>query len=710
MQTSLAGGALQPIGIATAPPAGAAANQLGWRTLPALAQAYVAAVIVAGAIALAAFLPFTYPRPALFALLLITTCLTSVWKVNLPIPLASSSTLSMSYAANLMALLLLGPGPAVLIAVAGAWAQCTYKVKEPYPLHRTAFSAAAAAINMVAAGLAYGWAGGTQGPFDLTGVARPVVSSIAAYFLVNTGLVAGAIALSTGRRFMNVWRDDFSWSGASFMVAGSAGALAATIVNRGEQWKAVLMLAPIYLTYRTYELFVARLDDHKQHLLETRELHGQTVGALLQARQAEHALAEEKHRLAAALADMTRLEGVRKELLASEHAARASAEEANRLKDQFLATVSHELRTPLNAILGWSHMVRSGRLDPVRRDRANQVIYDSAVRQAELIEELLDVARIMSGKIRLERTLIDVADVVRSASQIVQPLAEAKQIDIVLEADRAPYGVCGDGARLQQVTWNLLSNAIKFTPDRGVVKVRLRRTDDEVEIVVSDSGQGIPPEFMSSVFTPFRQADGSTTRLHGGLGLGLSIVKHLVEAHGGSVRADSGGQGQGAAFMVRLPRVADPDSTVTATDNRRSTSLSEYENSTTLLRGLSVLVVDDDAECRQVTAAHLESQQAEVLTADSAAQALDLLKRAHVDVLLADIAMPGEDGYSLIRKLRALGPSIGSIPAAALTSYARDEDRQEALRAGFQLHLAKPIEGHSLIAAVASLHRSQATT
>jgi signal transduction histidine kinase/CheY-like chemotaxis protein len=710
MHASLSGGVLQPIDLANAPAAGSAANHLGWRTLPSLAQAYVAAVIASGAVALVAFFPFTYPQPALFALLLITTCLTSAWKVNLPISLTSSSTLSVSCAANLMALLLLGPRHAVIIAVAGAWTQCTYQVKEPYPLHRTVFSAAAEAITMVAAGLAYGWFGGTQGPFDLTSVAKPLVGSIATYFFVNTGLVAGAIALSTGRRFVRVWRDDFLWSGASFMVAGSAGALAATIVHRGEQWKAALMLAPIYLTYRTYELFVGRLEDHKQHVLETRKLHEQTVGALLQAREAERALADEKHRLAAALADMTRLVEGRKELLAREHAARASAEEANRLKDQFLAIVSHELRTPLNAIRGRSEMLRSGRLDLARRDRANQVIYASATRQAGLIEELLDVARIMSGKLRLERTAIDVADVVRGALQVVQPLAEAKQIHIGLDADPSPYGVHGDGARLQQVAWNLLSNAIKFTPDRGVVQVRLCRTDDEVEIVVSDSGQGIPRAFLPSVFKPFCQADGSTTRLHGGLGLGLSIVKHLIEAHGGTVRADSGGEGRGAAFTVRLPRIACPDRTVTATDHDSSTSLWEREHSTALLKGLSVLVVDDDAECRQVTAAHLESEQAEVLTAASAAQALDLLKRAHVDVLLADIAMPGEDGYSLIRKLRALGPSIGSIPAAALTSCARDEDRQQALRAGFQLHLAKPIEGHSLIAAVASLHKSPPTS
>jgi PAS domain S-box-containing protein len=276
-------------------------DDLSWSTLPPAAQLYVATVIIVGAFALVSFLPLTYPQPWLFAVLLVAACLISVWKVNLPISLASGSTLSVSHAIDLMSLLLLGTRHAMLVAVAGAWAQCTFKVKQPYPLYRTVFSAAAEAITMAATGLAYVWLGGMTGPFEFSTLAKPLVVGIATYFVVNTGLVSGVIALSTGRSVWTVWRDDFLWSGISFMVASSAGAVAAVVIQRGEHWQAVLMLAPVYLTYRTYELFVGRLEDQKRHLDETRRLHMETVEALLQARQAERALTNEKERLAVTL-------------------------------------------------------------------------------------------------------------------------------------------------------------------------------------------------------------------------------------------------------------------------------------------------------------------------------------------------------------------------------------------------------------------------
>jgi PAS domain S-box-containing protein len=270
---------------------------LAWRALPPAARRYVATVIVLGAAALVAFFPLTFPRPALFAVLLVASCVTSVWKVNLPIAPSSGSTLSVSYAADLMSLLLLGPRHAVLIAVAGAWTQCVFRVRRPYPLYRTVFSAAAEAVTMAATGLSYGWLGGPIGPLDFSGVSRPLVAAIATYFFVNTGLVAGAIGRSTGRPVWSVWRDDFLWSGASFMVAGGAGAVAAIVIGRGEHWTALLMLAPVYLTYRTYELFVGRLEDQKRHIAETQQLHHEAVDALLQARQAERDLADERERL-----------------------------------------------------------------------------------------------------------------------------------------------------------------------------------------------------------------------------------------------------------------------------------------------------------------------------------------------------------------------------------------------------------------------------
>jgi signal transduction histidine kinase/CheY-like chemotaxis protein len=676
---------------------------LSWNALPVAAQLYVAVVVVSGTIVLAGSFPLAYPKPLLFLGALMAACLTAAWKVNLPIPLISGSTLSVSCAAKLMALLLLGPRHAVVVAVAGALTQCTYRVRYRYPLYRTVFSMTAEVIAMSATGLVYAWLGGSTGPVEFAGLAKPLVGAIATYFVFDTGLVAAAIASSTDRGVVTVWRDDFLWSGVTFMVAGTAGAVAAVVIGRGDHWLAVLLLAPVYLTYRTFELFVARLDDQQRHMAEMRRMHQETVEALSQARTAERALGEEKERLAVALAEMTRLEETRKDLLEREHAARAAAEQANRLKDQFLAVVSHELRTPLNAIFGWSEMLRSGKLDESRRERAFNAIHDSAERQARLIEDLLDVARIMSGKLHLERTLVDLEGVARSAVNVVQPAADAKRIHLELDIDPSVGAVYADRSRIQQVAWNLLSNAIKFTPKDGTVRMGLRRADANVEMVITDSGIGISDDFLASIFEPFMQVDGSTTRHHGGLGLGLSIVKHLVQAHGGVVTAYSGGEGQGATFIVRLPSAiasADEAAMGIASDIR----VTPPAWPPTLLEGLSVLVVDDEEQARQVVAMQLEEHGATVLTAASAAQALDVLRLEHVDVLLSDIAMPGEDGYGLIRKLRGLHPApIAAIPAAALTAFARNEDRIEALRAGFQLHLTKPIDGHSLVTAVARL-------
>ena len=677
---------------------------MSWRVLPPLAQLYVTAVLGSGVAVLLALFPTDFQQPWLFVGLVLAGCLTSAWKVNLLIPLGSGSTLSVSCAAMIATLLLLGPRYAVLVSAAAAITQCTYKVRQRYPLYRTAFSVAAHALTIGATYLAFKWLGGDVGQLEVQALARPLVGAILAYFVVNTGLMAAAIALTTGRRFVDVWRNDFLWSGVTFMVAGTAGAVAAKVVQRGDHWIAILLLAPVYLTYRTYLLFLARFEDQQRHMADMRRMHTETVQALSQAHQAERALANEKERLAVALADMTRLEEARNHLLEREQAARASAEGANRLKDQFLAVVSHELRTPLNAILGWADMLRTGKLDGSRRDRAHQSIYDSARQQAQLIDDLLDVARIMSGKLRLARGVVDIDEVVRGAMQILQPVADGRRICTRLTVEPSLSDVFADRARVQQIVLNLLSNAIKFSEEGGIVDVQLRAAPGAVELLVTDSGQGISPQFIDAVFEPFRQADGSTTRRHGGLGLGLSIVKHLVDAHGGSVSAQSAGEGRGATFIVRLPAVGSAAPTDDTVDERRrqmpAVALVPVES----LEGVSVLVVDDDEQSRLVVAAYLEAHRARVITAPSAAVAFDVLQHEHVDVLLADIAMPGEDGYSFIRRLRALdSPVLASIPAAALTAFARSEDRQQALQAGFQLHLAKPIDAHTLVSAVATL-------
>ncbi|HZA36352.1 MAG TPA: ATP-binding protein, partial [Vicinamibacterales bacterium] len=463
----------------------------------------------------------------------------------------------------------------------------------------------------------------------------------------------------------------------------------------------------IYLTYRTYEMFAGRLDDQKRHTEDIQHEHEATINALAQAREAERALAAEKERLAVALAEMTNLEHARNHLLEREQAARAAAEQANRLKDQFLAIVSHELRTPLSAILGWSDMLAKRGIDNALRDRAVLGIGQSARRQAQLIEDLLDVARITSGKLRLERTFLDLRKTIRDAIEIVQPDARVKHIRMFLHLDEACGEVYGDAARLQQVAVNLLSNAVKFTPEGGGVEVALRPGGDCVEFVVADTGKGIAPEFLPWVFEAFRQGDASSTRAHAGLGLGLSIVKTLVQAHNGSVSASSRGEGRGASFTVRLP--------VTFGLERHQPSAWRHQLAAstpgidTSLEGLSVLVVDDDQQSLEVLAAQLQTFRAVVLTASSAAQALQLLQSRPVDVLLADIGMPDEDGYDLIRKVRALrAPRVASIPAGAVTAFARDEDRQAALAAGFQLHVAKPVDAMALVSAVARLGQMRA--
>ena len=629
---------------------------LRWISLPHPARLYVAAVIATGVCALVAFFPLSIPHPLLFATLLAAGCGTSIWKVNLPIALTSGSTLSVSYAADLTALLLLGPRQAMLVAVAGVLTQCTVNVKQQYPLYRTVFSMGAEAVTMAATGIVYTSLGGTWGSPVVSTLARPLLAAILTYFLFNTGLVAGAIAFSTNRRIWRVWHDDFLWSGTSFIVAGTAGAIAAVVIDRGQQWLAVLMLAPVYLTFRSYQVFISRL-----------------------------------------------------ELLERERAARASAEQANRLKDQFLAIVSHELRTPLNAILGWADILRRGAIDQRRHERAFQAIYDSARSQARLIDELLDVARIMSGKLCLETGPVDVRETIRRALEIVQPVADAHRIQIIVDADPAIGAIHGDGARLQQIVWNLLTNAVKFTPDEGAVCVRVRRSGRGIEIAVTDTGRGIPSDFLPFVFEPFRQGDGSTTRRHGGLGLGLSIVKHLVEAHGGRVRVASEGENRGTTFTVALPTpvlAALPPEAARASEAAPAPAAEDNA----LLDGVRVLIVDDDAESRAIAAEYLTSHRASVTTAASAAEALELLNQNPPHVLLADIAMPGEDGYTLIRKLRASASSaIASIPAAALTAFARDDDREKARDAGFQAHLSKPIEPRSLVDVVAALGKAPVT-
>ena len=395
----------------------------------------------------------------------------------------------------------------------------------------------------------------------------------------------------------------------------------------------------------------------------------------------------------------------RARLYETEQRLRAQAEAANRIKDEFLATVSHELRTPLNAIVGWSNLLVNNALDAKSAQNAIETINRNAKAQQQIIEDLLDVSRIITGKLVLELQETELEQVIRTALESVRPAAETKHIKIKSSFGQVDDIVLGDPDRLQQIMWNLLSNAIKFTPDEGEIEVRLENPDAaHVEIRVSDTGQGISPEFLPFVFNRFSQADGTLTRRFGGLGLGLAIVRHLVEMHGGSVRAESPGVNQGATFIVNLllrpSRIEDNS----ASENRLSSPAPESENNLVFngLENVRLLLVDDDEDSLFLLTTIVENSGASVVTADSVKGALEVLKKFKPHVLISDIGMPDEDGYALIRKVRALYPEE-KIPAIALTAYAREEDRLQALEAGFHKHLTKPFRPEELLAAIKEL-------
>ncbi|HEY5884005.1 MAG TPA: response regulator [Pyrinomonadaceae bacterium] len=393
----------------------------------------------------------------------------------------------------------------------------------------------------------------------------------------------------------------------------------------------------------------------------------------------------------------------RAEMLVREQAARAEAEQANRTKDEFLATLSHELRTPLTAILGWSHLVRTGKLEPVQLSRALETIERNARSQSQLIDDLLDVSRIITGKLQIEPRAVDLGSIIDAAVEAVRPSFEAKSIRLET-AIAAEAVVMGDANRLQQVFWNLLSNAVKFTPESGLVRIETERIPPVVRVSVSDTGIGIKPEFLPFIFDRFRQADGSTTRVHGGLGLGLSIVKHLVQMHNGNVQVHSLGQDQGSVFSVEFPLATSASTPVSPNGSAKEAELSAVPAGfSRILEGLRIVVVDDEADARELVRAILTRCGGEVNCCDSAAAAMKAIREWKPDLLVSDIGMPVEDGYSLIKKVRKLRSKRSSkLPAVALTAYATKEDKARALETGFQMHVTKPIEPETLVMSIAS--------
>jgi len=497
-----------------------------------------------------------------------------------------------------------------------------------------------------------------------------------AQYAANTSLISVEKAYKIKESTWHTWRTYYLWTSVTYFAgASAAGIIAILIKNYG--FYAIVATAPIIMiicfTYQTYlkniEVSVAQTEAARMHVEE----------------------------LSRYITELQRSEEARGQLLVRAERARAEAEAANRMKDEFLATLSHELRTPLTSLLGWSSVLREAKRDEKVLNQGLEAIDRNARVQAQLIDDLLDVSRIVSGKLNLDVRPLDISSVTRAAINVVQPAADAKNIKLDYSAEPGLGAISADSARLHQIVWNLLSNAVKFTPQGGQIAIRIEQDGSHAKITVRDTGQGIEAEFLPRVFDRFRQADSSTTRSFGGLGLGLAIVRHLVELHGGTVSAESEGVGKGATFTATFPLLNGRPEPIA---HSGEIGIDELRS----LVGLRVLLVDDEAEAREIISTVIGRTGAEVKACISASDALMKLAEWRPDVILSDIAMPEEDGYSFIGKVRSLPRDKGGeTPAAALTAYARDEDRVQALAAGYQMHIAKPIGAGQLVTMVAKL-------
>ena len=495
-------------------------------------------------------------------------------------------------------------------------------------------------------------------------------------YIANTTLIAIEKAGKINESVWNTWRTYYLWTSVTYFAGASAAGIIAILIDK-YTFYAVVATAPIILIiFFTYQTYLKNIE------------------ASLKQAEAARLHVEELSRY---VGELQRSEEARDQLLLRAERARTEAEAANRIKDEFLATLSHELRTPLTSLLGWSSVLREARRDEKVLAQGLEAIDRNAKVQAQLIDDLLDVSRIVSGKLNLDVRPLDIASVARAAINVAQPAADAKNITVDYYAEPGLGAISADSARLQQIIWNLLSNAVKFTPHSGKICVRVEQSDTDARVTVADTGQGIDPEFLPRVFDRFRQADSSTTRSFGGLGLGLAIVRHLVELHGGTVSAQSDGVGKGAMFTATFPLLADRAESVAHVPEISVTDIHSLD-------GLRVLLVDDEEEARQIISTVITRTGAEVRSCESAHEALAKLSEWKPDVILSDIAMPEEDGYSFIRKVRSLPRDKGGeTPAAALTAYARDIDRRQALAAGYQMHIAKPIGASQLVTMIARL-------
>ena len=506
----------------------------------------------------------------------------------------------------------------------------------------------------------------------------PICVMALVQYIANTTLIAIEKANKLKESTWDTWRTYYLWTSITYFAgASSAGIIAILIAKHG--FYVVVATVPIILIICfTYQTYLKNIESSIE----------QTEAARLHVEE-----------LSKYIGELQRSEEARGQLLLRAERARTDAEAANRIKDEFLATLSHELRTPLTSLLGWSSVLREAKRDEKVLTQGLEAIDRNARVQAQLIDDLLDVSRIVSGKLNLEVRPLDITSVARAAINVVRPAAEAKEISLDYWAEPGLGAISADSARLHQIIWNLLSNAVKFTPHGGKICVRVEQDGADARVTVKDTGQGIEPEFLPRVFDRFLQADSSTTRSFGGLGLGLAIVRHLVELHGGTVSAESEGLNKGATFSATFPLLTERTEPVSVA---HAGEMSVLENQS--LDGLRVLLVDDEPEAREIISTVMTRTGAEVTACKSASEALATLLEWKPDVILSDIAMPDEDGYSFIGKVRSLPREKGgATPAAALTAYARDVDRTQALAAGYQMHIAKPIAATQLVTIVARL-------
>ncbi|HJP90734.1 MAG TPA: ATP-binding protein [Pyrinomonadaceae bacterium] len=641
-------------------------------------QVYMWSLVVAGAaIAIGALYEFPFHRlDSQFAFLCLMVIASSLVAIRIP---RVSGRITVADTFIFLTMLLYGGAAAILLSALEGIAATLIISKRPRTiLFNSAILATSTFFSASALTLTVGRpTAAIAGSFSATFFGAICVMALVQY-VANTTLIAIEKSAKINESVWTTWRTYYLWTSVTYFAGASAAGIIAILINT-YGFYAVVATVPIIViicfTYQTYlkniEVSVAQTEAARQHVEE----------------------------LSKYIDELRRSEEARGQLLLRAERARAEAEAANRIKDEFLATLSHELRTPLTSLLGWSSVLREARRDEKVLVQGLEAIDRNAHVQAQLIDDLLDVSRIVSGKLSLDVRPLDIASVTRAAINVVQPAADAKGITLDYSAQPGLGAISADSGRLQQIIWNLLSNAVKFTPHRGKILVRLEQDRSNARVTVRDTGQGIDPEFLPRVFDRFRQADSSTTRSFGGLGLGLAIVRHLVELHGGTVSAHSDGVNKGATFSATFPLIGGRAEPITAAHVGQSSALE-----TNSLDGLRVLLVDDEPEARQIISTVVSRTGAQIETCTSASEALAKLLEWKPDVILSDIAMPGEDGYSFINKVRSLPREKGGeTPAAALTAYARDVDRNQALAAGYQMHIAKPIGADQLVTMIAKL-------